>query len=75
VLPAWAGEAAYPLAAAAGVFGGDAPVCVEMLRTLLHGHRFDSSLSINELGVAYTPLESTLARTVEWLADEGLAER
>lgn len=75
VLPAWAGEAAYPLAAAAGVFGGDAPVCVEMLRTLLHGHRFDSSLSINELGVAYTPLESTLARTVEWLANEGLAER
>jgi len=75
VLPPWAGEAAYPFAATVGLFGGDAPICVEMLRTLLHGHRFDASLSISELGMAYTPLEDTLGRTVEWLSDEGLLER
>lgn len=75
VLRRWVGEAAYPLAAAARLFGGDGPVCVEMLRTLLHGHRFDSSLSISELGMAYTPLGDTLGRTVDWLADEGLIHR
>ncbi len=74
VLPPWAGEAAYPIAAAVGLFGGDAPVCVEMLRTLLHGHRFDTSLSIRELGIVYTPLDDTFGRTVEWLADEGLVQ-
>lgn len=72
VLPPWVGEAGYPLAAVAGLLGGDAPVCGEMLRTLLHGHRFDTSLSITELGMAYTPLDDTLGRTVEWLAGEGL---
>lgn len=75
VLPPWAGGAAYPLAAASGLIGGDRPICVEMLRTLLHGHRFDSSLSISELGMAYTPLDDTLKRTIDWLADEGLIHR
>lgn len=75
VLRPWVGEVAYPLAAAAGLFGGDAPVCVEMLRTLLHGHRFDTSLSISELGMVYTPLGDTLERTVDWLVDQGLIHR
>jgi dihydroflavonol-4-reductase len=75
VLPPWAGGAAYPLAAASGLIGGDRPICVEMLRTLLHGHRFDASRSISELGMAYTPLDDTLKRTVVWLADEGLIHR
>ncbi len=74
VLPRWAGESAYPVAAAAGLIGGDQPVCIEMLRTLLHGHRFDASRSIDELGIAYTPLDDTLERTVEWLADEGFVQ-
>lgn len=74
VLPRWAGESAYPLAAAAGLIGGDQPVCIEMLRTLLHGHRFDASRSIDELGIAYTPLDDTLERTVDWLADEGFVQ-
>ncbi len=74
VLPRWAGESAYPVAAAAGLIGGDQPVCIEMLRTLLHGHRFDASRSIDELGIAYTPLDDTLERTVDWLADEGFVQ-
>ena len=75
VLPPWAGGAAYPLAAASGFIGGERPICVEMLRTLLHGHQFEASLSISELGMAYTPLADTLERTVDWLADEGLIQR
>lgn len=75
ILPPLAASAFYPFAAAAGLFRGDAPICAEMLRTLLHGHRFDNALSISELGMAYTPLDDTLGRTVEWLADEGLIQR
>jgi dihydroflavonol-4-reductase len=75
VLPEWAVLAAYPVAAAAGLIGGDRPFCVELLRTLLHGHRFDTSLSISELGMAYTPIGETLKRTADWLADEGLVQR
>ncbi len=62
---------AYPLAAAASLVAGDAPICVEMLRTLLHGHRFDASRSISDLGMSYTPISETFARTFAWLAEEG----
>ena len=48
-------------------------VCPETVRTLLHGHRFDASLSEHELGLAYTPIETTLRRTLAWYADRGLA--
>ncbi|MEA3502599.1 MAG: NAD-dependent epimerase/dehydratase family protein [Actinomycetota bacterium] len=75
VLPRRAGVIGYPVVAAAGLLGGDRPICVEMLRTLLHGHRFDASLSIDELGMAYTPLDETFKRTVDWLVGEGLIRR
>jgi dihydroflavonol-4-reductase len=65
---------AYPLVAVVGLAGGDGPMCVEMLRTLLHGHRFDASRSIDELSMSYTPIGETFARTVEWLAKEGLVD-
>jgi nucleoside-diphosphate-sugar epimerase len=71
VLPSRIGAALYPVAAATAMLGGDAPACPEMLRTLLHGHRFDATRSIEELGVRYTPLETTLERTVRWLSDNG----
>jgi len=62
---------AYPLVAVAGLVRGDRPICVEMLRTLLHGHRFDVSRSIRDLGMSYTPIAETFDRTVQWLAQEG----
>jgi dihydroflavonol-4-reductase len=71
ILPRWAAAGLYPVAAIAGAAMGDAPVCVEMLRTLLHGHRFDASRSIDELGMTYTPLADTLDRAVRWLAENG----
>lgn len=75
MLPRGVAVAAYPLVAIAGLFGGERPICIEMLRTLLHGHRFDVSRSIEDLGMSYTPIGETLSRTVEWLGSEGFIER
>jgi dihydroflavonol-4-reductase len=48
------------------------PLCREMVRTLLHGHRYDGSRATRELGLVYTPPEDTLRRLVRWAVDEGL---
>ena len=48
-------------------------ICRETVRTLLHGHRFDASLAERELGLAYTPIETTIRRTLTWYAEQGLA--
>jgi dihydroflavonol-4-reductase len=52
--------------------GKHPPVCREMVRTLLHGHRYDGSRAERELGLAYTSPEDTIRRTVEWARSEGL---
>jgi hypothetical protein len=65
----------------AGAFGGvltwlthrDLPLCSESTRVLLHGHRYDGSLAERELGLAYTPVEETVRRTLAWYAEQGLA--
>jgi dihydroflavonol-4-reductase len=48
------------------------PVCREMVRTLLHGHRYDGSRAERELGLHYTDPRETVARTVEWARSAGL---
>jgi dihydroflavonol-4-reductase len=48
------------------------PVCREMVRTLLHGHRYDGSRATRELGLQYTSPRETLRRTVDWARDRGL---
>jgi len=48
------------------------PVCGEMMRTLLHGHRYDASRSETELGMRYTSPQESLRRTVDWARQEGL---
>jgi dihydroflavonol-4-reductase len=50
----------------------DPPVCREMVRTLLHGHRYDGSRAERELGLRYTDPRETLRRTVEWARAQGL---
>ncbi|GMQ93733.1 MAG: NAD-dependent epimerase/dehydratase family protein [Acidimicrobiia bacterium] len=47
-------------------------VCPELLRTLLHGHRFDGSKAASDLRFTYTEASETIARTVKWFRDEGL---
>lgn len=69
------------LASAGGAVAGavtrvlrrDGRICPETVRTLLHGHRFDASLAERELGVRYTPIETTIRRTLAWYADRDLA--
>jgi dihydroflavonol-4-reductase len=51
------------------------PVCREMVRTMLHGHRYDGSRATRELGLTYAPVRETLARTVAWAVAEGLVTR
>jgi dihydroflavonol-4-reductase len=48
------------------------PVCREMVRTLVHGHRYDGSRAERELGLRYTPPGETIRRTVEWARSAGL---
>jgi dihydroflavonol-4-reductase len=48
------------------------PVCREMVRTLLHGHRYDGSRATRELGLEYTDPRDTLRRTIDWARSEGL---
>jgi dihydroflavonol-4-reductase len=48
------------------------PVCRDMVRTLLHGHRYDGSRAERELGLRYTEPRETIRRTVEWARAEGL---
>jgi dihydroflavonol-4-reductase len=48
------------------------PVCGEMVRTLIHGHRYDGSRAERELGMRYTEPRETVRRTVEWARRAGL---
>ncbi len=70
------GRAVLPAAAlvevAARALGRTPPVCREVVRAGLHGHRYDGSRATRELGLVYTPLEETLRRTVAWFAAQGL---
>jgi dihydroflavonol-4-reductase len=69
-----------PVATAAGAIaerafklaGRHPPICREMVRTLLHGHRYDGSRAERELGLRYTDPRETLRKTVEWARREGL---
>lgn len=71
--PAWTATAAGALAGAgAALLRRDATLCPENVRTLLHGHRYDGSRATRELGLRYTPVETTLRRTLEWCAERGL---
>jgi dihydroflavonol-4-reductase len=55
--------------------GRTPPVCRAMVRTLLHGHRYDGSRATRELGVEYRPVRETLRRTIAWAVAEGLVHR
>lgn len=54
--------------------GKHPPVCREMVRTLLHGHRYDGSRAERELGLSYSPARETIERTVEWAREQGLLQ-
>jgi dihydroflavonol-4-reductase len=76
LLPAPVARAAGALAEGAFRVRGKAPpVCREMVRTLLHGHRYDGSRATRDLGLEYTPVAETFRRTIDWAIAEGLVRR
>ena len=62
-------EAAYRLR------GKTPSVCRARVRTILHGHRYDGTRATRELGLEYTPVADTFARTIDWAVSEGLVTR
>jgi len=54
--------------------GRHPPICREMVRTLLHGHRYDGTRAERELGLVYTPARETIRRTVDWARSAGLLQ-
>jgi dihydroflavonol-4-reductase len=69
-------RAAAAVAGVLGETGGaiarrDPPMCRELARTLLHGHRYDGSRARRELGLDYTSVGETIRRTVAWYEREG----
>ena len=56
-----------------GVAGHPSPLCAARVNTILHGHRYDGSRAQRELGLAYTPVADTFARTIAWAREQGLA--
>jgi len=72
-LPGWvASLGATPIELVARATKRRPPVCREMVRVLRAGHAYDGSRATRELGLAYTPLETTISRTVDWFGEQGL---
>jgi dihydroflavonol-4-reductase len=76
MIPPPIARAAVAMAEAAYRLRGKTPsVCRARVRTILHGHRYDGSRATRELGLEYTPIADTFARTIEWAVAEGLVTR
>lgn len=58
--------------AAGRLTGKQPPLCREMARTLLHGHRYDGDRAAARLGLTYTLPEDLMSRLVAWYRREGL---
>ena len=48
------------------------PFCREIVRTISHGHRYDGSRAVRELGMSYIGAENFLKKLVAWYQEEGL---
>jgi dihydroflavonol-4-reductase len=75
VPPTLARLAALAAEGAARVRGRTSSICPARVRTILHGHRYDGSRAERELGLAYTSVNETFERTIDWAVAEGLVTR
>jgi dihydroflavonol-4-reductase len=76
MVPRTAARLAAAIAEGAYRVRGKTPsVCRARVRTILHGHRYDGTRATRELGLEYTPVAETFARTIEWAVSEGLVTR
>jgi dihydroflavonol-4-reductase len=72
-VPGWVARAGAGLVGTAfRLVRRSAPVCGDMARVMRHGPAYDGSRATRDLGLAYTPLEDWLTRTVAWYRDQGL---
>ena len=46
-----------------------------MVRTLLDGSAYDGTPATRDLGLVYTPIETTMRRTISWYLEQGLVMR
>ncbi len=72
-VPGWvaaAGAAAVELGAR--LSGRRPSIRREMVRVLRAGHVYDGSRATRDLGLVYTPVETTIRRTVAWFREQGL---
>jgi dihydroflavonol-4-reductase len=49
--------------------------CREMVRTLVEGSPYDGAPAARDLGLVYTPIETTMRRTISWYLEQGLIHR
>jgi dihydroflavonol-4-reductase len=72
-------QLAYGLAAGVELVGRirhkRSSFCREMVRTLTAGSPYDGTRAARELGLAYTPIETSMRRTVSWYVAHGLVQR
>jgi dihydroflavonol-4-reductase len=73
--PAVAKALAGVVEAGARARGRQPRLCRETVRTLTAPHRYDGGRAARELGLAYTPIEVALERTLRWYLREGLVTR
>jgi dihydroflavonol-4-reductase len=72
-VPTWTASAAARVVESAARLANRQPsVCIEMVRTLRHGHAYDGALAERGLGLTYTTPEALLGRLLAWFEDEGM---
>jgi dihydroflavonol-4-reductase len=72
-VPGWvAAGAAVPLELWDRLRGRQPRVCREMVRTVRHGHAYDGSKALEELGLEYRTAPDLLRRLVDWFRSEGM---
>ncbi len=64
--------AGYPLGIMAGVWGRPAMLCVESVRTILHGHRFEAAAAHRDLEMRFVHPSVTIGRAFDWFRSAGL---
>jgi dihydroflavonol-4-reductase len=73
--PKLALAAAGCIEAVARLRGKPTRFCREMVRTLIEGSPYDGSQATRDLGLVYTPIETTMRRTISWYIEQGLIVR
>jgi dihydroflavonol-4-reductase len=73
VVPGWVASAgAATVEFASRAVGRRPQICRAMARTLRHGHAYDGSRAVRELGLDYTEPAAMIERMVAWYRSEGL---